>query len=116
MMLLELIKEIQALNEKYGKDAVSLTITFMSGNLIAHLLKEAGYTLRADNNSIEVTLTKEQWADIVNVYNSSSDYSAEGIRYKNKISAIKKLREITSIGLKEAKDIIESHSFTQYAR
>jgi ribosomal protein L7/L12 len=115
MRLLELISDIQALNDKYGTDAVYSTLVFMRDSDVKHLLKESGYTLRANDNSIEVSLTKEQWSEIVNVYNSSSEYNSEGFRYKNKISAIKKLREFTSVGLKEAKDLIESYSFTQYA-
>lgn len=95
MNVVNLLEDVQKVLDKYGIDRVKETILFLdrvSSRPSNHVVLRA-YT------GAYVTITTAQFDELNNYVTSvPSEY----------ITAIKKLREFTGTGLKEAKDIIET--------
>lgn len=91
---IELVQEVSALVDRYGYDAVRLSIDFYNA------LPKAIYYNLTDGNGLRVKLNEEQYSSVM-----------AQVRLGNKISAIKLVREFTSIGLREAKDVVERHAW-----
>ncbi len=90
-----LIQDLYPLMQKYSAKDIIAAVNFLDqyNDLTPSMIH------LTDGRETKVTLTRDQWRELRSVYNSGPDY--------NKIQAIKKLREFTYIGLKEAKDIVE---------
>jgi hypothetical protein len=92
-----LLDRVEELISTWGFDAVQHTLNFIRDYPVVF------NTRFTDNNGMSYTLTYKQFEKVRNAY-------ANGL---GKIQAIKEFREITSCGLKDAKDAIESYSWTQ---
>jgi valyl-tRNA synthetase len=88
------VGDLSDLIEKYGLDAIRHTLAFIENfpSSITFSYKE----YYSDQGTV-VSLTPVQFAELRRQYENG----------KCKIQAIKWLRELTSIGLKEAKDAVE---------
>lgn len=91
--MIDLIKSLSCLIEDYGIDAVTCSLEFIRGFPCKIETIRIGYW-RTD---VYVTITRDQFNELRVDYNLG-----------NKIMTIKKLREMTQIGLKDAKDIVEN--------
>ena len=90
------VLDVIALVDKYGIDAAKHTVDY-----VANFPAVVGQYTFSLGGSSKVHLTEKQFQTVKAAY-------ANGL---NKIQAIKTFREITGVGLKEAKDAIETYKW-----
>lgn len=94
--MIDLVRQVSDLVDAYGYDAVNSTLQFVN------TFPNKSYTRIGDwHTGTYVTITNEQFNQVRDAYRGNGGQT-------NKISAIKLLRDMTNIGLKEAKDIVEN--------
>lgn len=92
-----IVADVNQLVERYGLNAVQHTLNFLA-QLPINLPSPIVVTDYAGHKTF-ITLTAMQFAELKRQYGNEPPY--------NKIQAIKWLREVTSLGLKEAKDAVD---------
>jgi len=93
-IMIDVVADVNALVNKYGLLAIRHTLSFIESFpiTIKHAIR--------DVEGNEISITREQLAQIRSVYSAYAPY--------NKIQAIKRYRELTYVGLKEAKNAVEA--------
>lgn len=95
-----LVQDLNGLIARYGLRGVKHALNYIDTFPVNPPVPAVKFRFR-DNNYYEWDLTEEQFQRVKREY-------ANGL---GKISAIKAFREITSCGLKEAKDAIENYTW-----
>lgn len=99
----DLVMKLEQLINEYGADTVRNGFEFVTTfNTQARII-----VVRDATGLVTCELTREQYMKVYDAYVPNP-----GSPYTNKIQAIKALREITGIGLKEAKDVVENERWS----